>query len=71
MTAHYVGVNRGDVKYSNSTVVYATSAPSKDLEVLMQDAAGWTRAEVAEALQIIADLIVTGETPDTDKYPAA
>jgi hypothetical protein len=59
MATQYFGKNRGAARTSITT---GTSTTSKSLEVTVDDTAGWTKAELAVALQEITDYLMDQRT---------
>lgn len=59
MATQYFGVNRGAAKTSITT---GTSTTSKSLELTVNDAVGWTKAEVVVKLRELADYILDQRT---------
>ncbi len=51
MATKYYGLNRGE--QNQTYVAEGTSTTSKSLEVVMNDAVGWTKQEFFEALDAI------------------
>lgn len=69
MADHYIGVNRGTNLLHEVNYVRGTSTGSTDLEVRLADAAGWTRQEVIDALNNIAELLASPSNLTVSKYP--
>ncbi len=59
MATQYFGKNRGAARTSITT---GTSTTSKSLEVTVNDAVGWTKAELEVSLKEITDYILDQRT---------
>lgn len=59
MATQYFGKNRGAAK---STITTGTSSTSKSLEVTVNDAVGWTKAEIVVSLREMIDYILDQRT---------
>lgn len=66
MADHFIGLNRGAIGYADAKLVYGTSTAATDVELRVADAAGWTRAELYQALKVISDKLVAPGSPDAD-----
>jgi hypothetical protein len=69
MTDHYIGVQRGFVGGDEEDFFFGTSSTSKQVEVRIDDDAGWTRFELALALSKIAEKITKGGYKSNSNYP--
>lgn len=70
MSDHFIGINRGAVGFGDDQVFFATSTTSKDVELRIADAAGWTRQEIILALEVLEAKLAGDISPDVDaKFP--
>ena len=70
MADHFIGINRGTDVYTEKSYTYGTSTGATDVEVRIADAAGWTRDELYQALEAIADRLVANDSPAAaSKFP--
>jgi hypothetical protein len=69
MTDHFIGVQRGFVGGDEEDFFFGTSTTSKEVEVRIADAAGWTRFELQLALTKIAEKIIKGGYKTNANYP--
>jgi hypothetical protein len=51
----FYGLDRGD---QENEIVTASSSPTKDIEIVIDDAVGLTKAEVIQGLQMIINHII-------------
>jgi len=61
MAAHFIAIDRGKQGTKTADFVFDTSSTAAgELEVRIEDAVGWTRAEVASRLRKIATMMESG-----------
>jgi hypothetical protein len=61
MAAHYIAIDRAKQGTAVVDYVFDTSSTAAgELEVRIEDAPGWTRAEVAQRLRRIAAMMESG-----------
>ena len=62
MADHFFGVNRGIIRKVSPNVTTGASTGSTDIEVRVGDGFGWTKHEVAAALEAIKNYIIVKST---------